>query len=751
MRLSEFLVSHAIRGRDALTRLSGRWPWSGRRSRGTPRRGLIGIALILLGFIVVPSGLLGYLGWRAVENERAFSEERLRVSYRDFARLGAGEIQQALTEVESRWAAALDRAAGHPAGPNAIHQARLDDRDALIVGYVRVPSPGAPVHGPGRPARMAIRDRREFDRLATRGEELEYHERDLDGAIVAYRGILSAVSNPSLCATAMSCIGRVQLKASDWAAALRTFRRLLRAYPEARDPAGMYLRFLAQYQIAAALEGMAKEPAALDALLALNRDLLERSDAVNTLQYSYYTELIQNKAQRLMSAPNLADRARYQKAFEELQDQHKKELSERYFVQVLDTRLEESVVRHRHYSPKLRYLSDQAEGTPFLLVYRALPDPGRVYVEGLLAAQIDLAALRAQLFPRILDNLRSGGAFSLAILGAQGEHVIGIGPVVGDPIATYPLAPPFDFWQVAVYLPDVPGALRRLDLRTTLGLWLIALLLASILAGAVVFLRRARRESRLALAQTHFVSNVSHELRTPLSSIRMMAELLEMQLDGSTAPTATTQANTVQYIGIIRHESERLSRLIDNVLDFSRMEHRTRRFHLEYDNVGEVVRRAVASFRPQVESQGFSLELVIDDPLPELLIDADAIAQVMLNLMSNAAQFSDQRKEIRIHASRSGETVEIEVADRGIGIAAAELPHVFDKFYSGRRRMDSPQGGGLGLGLALARGIVAAHRGHIRVTSELGQGSTFTVTLPVAEAGTGRGAVDTTRLAGARP
>jgi signal transduction histidine kinase len=205
-----------------------------------------------------------------------------------------------------------------------------------------------------------------------------------------------------------------------------------------------------------------------------------------------------------------------------------------------------------------------------------------------------------------------------------------------------------------------------------------------------------------------------------------------MQMDK--VPTATFKATAMERLGIIRRESERLTRLIENVLDFSKMEHHTKRYQLEYHDVAEVLRLTIDSFRPHAESSGFSLEVEVEEPLPELLLDADAIAQVILNLLSNAVQYSDEVKQILVRAYRDGDVVAIAVADRGIGIAADELPRVFDKFYSGRHRMDSRQSSGLGLGLTLARSIARAHGGDIQVRSEPGEGSTFTVTLPVPPA-----------------
>jgi signal transduction histidine kinase len=327
---------------------------------------------------------------------------------------------------------------------------------------------------------------------------------------------------------------------------------------------------------------------------------------------------------------------------------------------------------------------------------------------------------------------------TLAILNEEGRYVIGTAKPLRESIAVQPLAEPFDFWQVAIYLSDAQIVSPGMDFRTTLGLWLISLLLLSILLGSYIFVRRARREAHLSQMKSTFVSNVSHELRTPLASIRMLVELLEMQLAGQPAGALeNSKARAEQYLGIIRRECGRLGRLIENVLDFSKIERGIKQHNFEYEDPAAVLRMAVESFRPHAEAQGFTLEVEIEDALPELRLDADAISQVMLNLLGNAVKYSDEVKEIRVRAHREGPQVVVAVTDRGIGIAATEIPKIFEDFYRVDQRLSSQQQGGMGLGLTLARHIVRAHGGDISVRSEVGKGSTFMFTLPIpAEATT---------------
>ena len=715
-----------------------------KRRRGWPTlaRSGSGTALILLAFVMLPGAMLGYMSWRAIERERATSLEQLRGSYRQLAVLSARQIDYQLRSMDSRWVGAFEGLMSvSPHGPTVDQVVQASGKEPLIANYYLLGAPGRVLYPPLAAEESDLfpqasdrgeeaREHDEFTVLAAQGEELEYRTGNLKGAMAAYREILARVQNPRLRAMADSYIGRVQLKDGDPAAAIRTYRGLLRRYPNERDLDRMYLRFLAQYQIAVSLEGMERYPDALDALLELNRDLLARSDAITQAQYSYFSNLVQTLAPQILNRPELQDRPDYAQAFRALAEQNKKRISEKHFVHLLASELSEMSFKRKRFMPRVQYLSARAEGDPFLLAYRTVPDARQNYVTGILAAQIDLKELQSELFSA-LRNLNSDTQASVAILGSGGDVVIGHQSARGALMATQDLMPPFDFWQVGIYLVDVPTAIQRLDLRRTLWLWFVSLMLVSILIGGYWFILRARRQAYLSRSQTTFVSKVTHELRTPLTSIKMFAELLEIQMaEAPEAAQAGFPRNTRQYLDLIQHECDRLGRLIDRVIHFSRVERSAEQYQLEPRDVGEVVTRSVESFRPHANVHGFRLELEVENGLPEVRLDADAISQVMLNLLTNAVQYSVREKEIHVRVRGADGGVAIEVLDRGIGIRPRDRERVFDKFYSTWRRMDARTQGGLGLGLTISREIARAHGGDITVESEVGKGSTFTVFLP---------------------
>jgi signal transduction histidine kinase len=248
--------------------------------------------------------------------------------------------------------------------------------------------------------------------------------------------------------------------------------------------------------------------------------------------------------------------------------------------------------------------------------------------------------------------------------------------------------------------------------------------LLTCLSGYLLW-RDVRREAHMAELRTQFVSSVSHELKTPLTSIRMFAELLQMK---------GADPQQARFLDTIVSESERLTRLLNNVLDFSRIERGQKTYRLEPAALPDVVQAAVRAIQYPLAQQGFSLELTVSDGIPPVAVDRDALQQAILNLLTNAMKYSGPHRQIGLRLYAENGTAMIEVSDRGIGIAEAEHGRIFEKFY----RVPIPENreiSGTGLGLSLVAHIAEAHGGSVQVKSRPGEGSTFSILLPLKAGG----------------
>ncbi len=256
--------------------------------------------------------------------------------------------------------------------------------------------------------------------------------------------------------------------------------------------------------------------------------------------------------------------------------------------------------------------------------------------------------------------------------------------------------------------------------------WILVCLSLLIAGGLVLTRHIVSKEMALARLKSDFVSNVSHELRTPLALIRLYAETLELG-------RITTQDKKQQYYRIIRKESERLTALINNILDFSRIEAGRKEYEFRNTDIAELVRNTLESYRYQIEQQGFAFEESIDSNLPVVPVDREAIARALVNLVNNALKYSSDDKFLGVKLYRDNGVVKLEVADHGIGIARRDQSKIFEKFYrAGDPLVHNTKGSGLGL--SLVRHITQAHGGEIAVESTPGRGSKFILSLPLASA-----------------
>jgi signal transduction histidine kinase len=360
------------------------------------------------------------------------------------------------------------------------------------------------------------------------------------------------------------------------------------------------------------------------------------------------------------------------------------------------------------------------------------PVTGKVSIGGVT---FDAEYLRDQFFPEMLNTVmsrnqaeaQSEGNPAVMMVHAKSDYeplAVCAGWDGGTPEVERNMEGPFQGLALAIKLRGTTlEALGNHFVHTSF----LILGGLSLLLGGGLFLtyRNVSREMALAKLKSDFVSNVSHELRTPLSLIRLYAETLEMG-------RLTGPEKYQEYYQIIRKESERLTALINNILDFSRIEAGRKEYDFRETDMRELVHNTLESYRYQIEQHGFTYEEKIDE-VPPLRVDREAISRSLVNLVNNALKYSQDRKYIGVNLYRDNGSVRLEVIDHGIGIPAQEQPRIFEKFY----RVGDPlvhNTKGSGLGLALVQHIVQAHGGAVQVDSAPGQGSKFTIALPVTAA-----------------
>ncbi len=375
--------------------------------------------------------------------------------------------------------------------------------------------------------------------------------------------------------------------------------------------------------------------------------------------------------------------------------------------------------------------------------------PARERMTSVVAFAVDAEKLRTQYVPTVmrdwLATVQQPSGFpklETEILDEEGRHIFQshsepatthLSPVDERSFAIIffdkellEFAAPYEqhreIWGLRTSYGPLPIA-DIVDARTRPQQALMIVLALAIGLGVFLFAGAAAREVRLAELKSNFVASVSHDLKTPLALIQLFAETLELG-------RVRTPERAQEYYRIINGEAKKLTRLIENMLDFSRMEAGLRPYRMEPADVTESVKKVLARMETQFEQGHFTIKTQIDADLPRILADEGAAEQAIENLLANAMKYSGESREIEVSARRANGHIVVSVTDHGIGISRREQGRIFRKFYRVQRELGGgPQG--TGLGLAIVDHTMRGHGGFVRVESEPERGSTFSLHFPI--------------------
>ncbi|UCG85364.1 MAG: hypothetical protein JSW71_15710 [Gemmatimonadota bacterium] len=639
--------------------------------------------LLFLVAIILPCVVLVVLGLRMVAQERELQDNR-----------SAEERRSLTNQLRRELSARLDRMALQEATALIADPARSDRREyqSPMVVLVTSVSDGRmvlPWERDSRPARFRRSlDRGEFARLVGQGERAEIGAAAPAEAIGFYSDALAVAGDPRQDAYAQLLRGRASLAAGRRDEALRDYGAVRGSSLDIVDEHGVPLALYAATRL---LDAGVEQ----DAITGLVHNALNDTRWLSpTALY-----LLRDLASGLLSAADATE--------EESVRDLVASISERLAVTEQAIALERdfprlglAIGRTELHNADARWI---AYGTPAWLVGTTAP----------LGEQdeIVVALWADSLFTVLRDAAREsdGARVDLAVASsaaADGEQ----------------LGAAFPNLVVRFASQDETGR-PSWDLRRSFYLVVLLLVLSVTLFGAYFVSRDVRRELRLAELRSRFVSAVSHELKTPLTAIRMFAETL--QLGRSSDPQMQAE-----YLETIVNESERLTRLLNNVLDFSKIERGKKEYRRTPSDLADIVSASARAMQYPLEQQQFTLNIALQDGLPPANVDRDAIEQAILNLLANAMKYSGDGRVIDLALRRTDGEAVIAVADRGVGIDPEQQSKIFDQFYRVPTK-DNEGIPGTGLGLTLVRHIAEGHGGHVTVKSTPGEGSTFAIHLPL--------------------
>jgi signal transduction histidine kinase len=691
---------------------------------------------------MLPTIVLGYLAIRTAETEKLVVWERLKESYTSIANMASDHLEYVLSLAEGDFRGSVSALTDYDKDALQRLSHQLENEHGVISQVFFVNASGKMIF-PEDPRRMQQNDRNAslsqeekdiFESYLADGERQEFKHNNPQYAIYDYQKILSDLKDPVYKAIALNGMARCYAKLGSNQEAIDHYNEIIDNYIDVTD-GWLQMATVAYLQLYSIHKTMGDTDAAIEALMSLYGSLSDRGWNLDAEEISYFAD----KTRRHL----LTYRDRGDTFFSSLADRFAE--TDTKVIQLV--RLQRFLKNYgRLAADDMKKVVNRADGDPELMLHlRRSTNTGPYFLSyismkrkssdspALAGFQVDLDYLASQGFNEILSELLISDDVTLAILNENNE-VVTTPPGMeystpipsGKPITTA-VSSSLPFWKVGLY-PKDPQSLERLTRRKAgLRIFMIAGLILTIAFGIYLAMREARREAELARLRSDFVANVSHELRTPLSSIQIFSETLKQN-------RTTSREKQEQYLDTISSESDRLARLVDNVLNFSRLERHAKEFDFRLTNIGEVVGSAVEAYRFYAEQRGATINLNIAPELPQMEADAEAISQMVINLVDNAVKYSEDEGEITVNVFRRGGNIIIQVVDRGVGINEEDLKKIFDKFYRGKNVANLGTGG-TGLGLTLAKAVAEAHGGDIRVRSKEGAGSRFSAILPLSRKG----------------
>lgn len=690
----------------------------------------IKILLMAIVLILLPGAVLSYVSYTSV-NERA---RWLEAGYRGTLYMVRDRIELETLKLQQALRTSLGDVGRNPASLAAARE--LLTQVAANHSWLRrlfLAGPDGEVvtssisTGWATPRQQPVSWTPALRDLVSRAEGAEFAGRDPAGALRFYVLALGRTRSPDERAELLSRVGRCRFKAGDFQRGIQNYRQLLDLSETAFMVGEIPAFIVALSQIADGYAGLGDEKGRIGVLLQLYRRLLDHPWDMSATVCAHYLRQTGRQLEAYVARPDSDHSVLDAPGIRALRQQEADRLASVAHLDWIEHALLTEIASERNRSlvdPSIGHVSATREGirvsVGYFQVQGTPPDPGR----WLLGYELDGDELMKSLLPAVLESVGLGGDVRVGILDEGSRMRFPQAAAVPSAfLASGHFTEILPSWQLALFHPDGRSVSELMWREKATSLAFLGGTLLVMLLGVGLTVRAAAHEVALSKLKSDFVSNVSHEFKTPLALIRMFGETLE-------TGAVEDESKRREFYGIIRAESERLTHLINRVLDFSRIEAGVKQYNVREADVADVVRRTVDTYRLQTRDRGFTIDAELP-PNPVIgRIDPDAISETLLNLLDNATKYSGDSRQIGVSMAATESAVTISVEDHGVGIPKEDLPNIFGKFYRAHTQQtrETP---GSGLGLTLVKHIVEAHGGHVDVQSEPGHGSRFSFSIPL--------------------
>lgn len=680
--------------------------------------------------IVLPSIILGALAFRGVINDQAINEREIR---QQLAEAGTKIITEAdlfLAKTEKQFLKETGVTGKPPSETAFIEDSILTKfikKKPVIEsifyiqpsGKVQILKSGLLYFPDGNFNQRNSTIESDLNTNFLQGWKYEFQDKNYPKALNFYQNQIKKTKNETLIASHLISVARIQKKLFNYTDAINTYKLIEQKYGNKRMTGGIPLGVIALMETGRLYLTLGDT---LNALKSTNYLLSQTAKSHWELEFSQYNQLVAacneiiKRCERCKNEPCLKQGEQMKSVLEELTKLADKTNNQLVFLENAAIVLKEPGFRPPQAESEYRIYTNIERNANLFSVF---PQSGN----GQWGIIYNLSNFLHQLTDTTIPNEKQKLDFQWQIL-KEGRELLAQSP--GDffeDIRVTSVFPPYmPSWSLMLYK-ESTGMITTF-LRASQGIFIyIFLFIVIVLALGLFFtLQIINKELLLSKLKSDFISTVSHEFKSPLTSIRQMSEMLLNE-------RIKTESRKKEYYAVMLEQSERLSHLIDNILDFSKIEEGKKAFRFEKTNVTELIDHVKSVFQNSNSNEGFTVSLSMPESLPELVIDKEAIQQVLYNLLDNANKYSGDSKKIEIMAESTGDSVKISVKDFGIGIEREDRQKIFERFFRGGNELTRSVKGS-GIGLTIVKKIIEAHHGTVSLESTPGKGSTFIIHLP---------------------
>jgi len=561
-----------------------------------------------------------------------------------------------------------------------------------------------------------------------KAEEYEFRYKNYRSAISIYDNLYIHLKDENKKAQMLNNIARCFVKLKKYQQSIKIYSRITNEYPRSITSTGLPLVLIAQLQIVDCYQALRDtENSVKNALNVYHEILLGHWDLSDDQLITYSTLVKGTITDLLYKLPiNFPELEDFKKEFEQLRDIHQSKIKQWQIVTSLKKECIPELLKRLNQTDLLSldpyHYSKIVVDKNYLVSAVMIPGKERRRSLGILGVNINNDYFEREFLNSSIGELQLGENTIITISDISGQILYGKKNQSDEfSKVTAFFEENFPPWIIELSYMKAEGA-GIVNIQKSFYFWTILTLILVLVFGVVLVTRTVAHELEILKIKSDFVSSVSHEFKTPLTSIKALTERLLND-------KVKNPNKMKQYFSVISQDADRLTRLVQNVLDFSKIEEGKKEYDLSKTNVAEWLNQTIRNFKKESMQRKIKIQTQIPENIPYLKIDKNAMAQAVINLLDNAVKFSPNNSEIEVIVEKQENTLIIKIKDYGMGIPQKELDKIFDKFYQGTNSIRYSVKG-TGLGLTLVKHTVEAHGGKISVESKEDRGSTFSVILP---------------------